>query len=340
MSKAPSMPVFTDALIGDTTHLSIEEFGAYCMILMVTWRNNGAPLPDDDSRMARICRVSVKRWSERLRPVLSGFFDLTEGVWRQGRLEKEWNYVQKTSQVRSVVGKLGVEAKALKARQTAPANAEPEVKQTASTHTHTQEENYTPLTPQPATLPPDGGDAVRDELNDPIKPESKSRKTKDYPADFERFWSVWPDDHMGRKRNAGKAGTYDAWRKACRHDEPERIIRGAQGYAENYAKLRSRSSERADFVAGPVPWLNQKRWDGFADHQPQAEAQPGQDDERFQWTVHLENFAKLGFWPGNKGPKPGEPGCQAPADLVARLAPPPPTTAQIIVYPQQQRIAQ
>jgi uncharacterized protein YdaU (DUF1376 family) len=28
MSKAPSMPVFVDALVGDTTDLSPEEFGA------------------------------------------------------------------------------------------------------------------------------------------------------------------------------------------------------------------------------------------------------------------------------------------------------------------------
>jgi uncharacterized protein YdaU (DUF1376 family) len=39
MSQAPSMPVFTDALLGDTMRLSTEEFGAYCLLLFVTWRN-------------------------------------------------------------------------------------------------------------------------------------------------------------------------------------------------------------------------------------------------------------------------------------------------------------
>lgn len=338
MSKAPSMPVFTDALIGDTTHLSIEEFGAYCMILMVTWRNNGQPLPDDDGRMARICRVSVKRWTERLRPVLSGFFDLSEGVWRQGRLEKEWNYVANLSAKQSEKGKKSAAAKALKNNDSAstavPVRLQPEAN--PHTHTHTQEENYTPLPPAMDQLPPDGGEAGRGDLNETVSPNSKARKAKTYPENFERFWSVWPNDHMGRKQSAGKAGTFDAWKKACGRDEPERIIRGATVYAENYGKLRAKGSDRADQIPMPTTWLNQKRWDGFAD--PAPEAQPPASSD-FEWTVYLETFAKCGVWPANKGPKPGEPGCQAPADLVARFMPPPPT-AQIIVYPQQQRIAQ
>ena len=95
MSKAPSMPVFVDALIGDTLGLSPESFGAFCLILFATWRNDGKPFADDDCRLARICRVTVKRWRERLRPELIGFFDLSGGTWRQHRLEKEWNFVAK-----------------------------------------------------------------------------------------------------------------------------------------------------------------------------------------------------------------------------------------------------
>ena len=61
MSKAPIMPVATDALLADTTHLSADEFGAYCLILFATWRNNGVPLADDDKRLARICRVTPRQ---------------------------------------------------------------------------------------------------------------------------------------------------------------------------------------------------------------------------------------------------------------------------------------
>jgi uncharacterized protein YdaU (DUF1376 family) len=99
------MPVFTDALLGDTLHLSVDEFGAYCLILFATWRNNGVALPDDDGKMARICRVTIRRWREKLRPALAGFFDVSNQTWRQNRLEKEWKHVAEMTAKQSAKGK-------------------------------------------------------------------------------------------------------------------------------------------------------------------------------------------------------------------------------------------
>lgn len=114
------MPVFVDALVGDTLGLSAEEFGAYCLILFSTWRNNGVALVDDDKRMARICRMTEKRWRERIRPALIGFFDLSGGTWRQGRLEKEWNFVAKQVEQKRSAGKASAAAKLLKTKDDEP----------------------------------------------------------------------------------------------------------------------------------------------------------------------------------------------------------------------------
>lgn len=138
MSKAPSMPVFPDALIGDTTDLSMEEFGAYCMILFVTWRNNGQALQDDHTRMARVCRVSERRWANELRPVLARFFDLTGGTWRQLRLEKEWDFVAKKTACQSEKGKRSAEAKALKNNKTSSTAVDARLQPEFNPHTHTQ----------------------------------------------------------------------------------------------------------------------------------------------------------------------------------------------------------
>jgi len=93
MSQAPMMPVFVDALLGDTLDLSVEEFGAYLLLLFATWRNNGRPLPDDAPKLARICRCSVPRWNRVLRPALIGFFRRDDdGFLHQKRLEKEWAF--------------------------------------------------------------------------------------------------------------------------------------------------------------------------------------------------------------------------------------------------------
>ena len=47
MAELPILPVKTDALLADTTHMSAEEFGVYCRLLFVMWRHE-ARLKDDD----------------------------------------------------------------------------------------------------------------------------------------------------------------------------------------------------------------------------------------------------------------------------------------------------
>lgn len=119
MASAPIMPVFTDALLGDTTHLSLEEFGAYCLLLIVTWRNNGVALEDDDKLLARICRVTPKRWRERLRPQVIKFFDTKlDGRLHQKRLEKEWLNVAKHREKMRSNGAQGGRPKSLKNNET------------------------------------------------------------------------------------------------------------------------------------------------------------------------------------------------------------------------------
>ena len=47
MAELPILPLKTDALLADTSHMSAAEFGAYCRILFVMWRH-GARLPDNE----------------------------------------------------------------------------------------------------------------------------------------------------------------------------------------------------------------------------------------------------------------------------------------------------
>ncbi len=136
MSSAPSMPVFPDALIGDTTHLSAEEFGAYCLLLFKTWSNNGIALPDDD-RLARVCRVTARRWRERIRPALIGFFDLADGCWHQKRLEKEWQFVAKRVDISRTNGARGGRPKSLKPNGSENPAGSSQVMQNESTYTYT-----------------------------------------------------------------------------------------------------------------------------------------------------------------------------------------------------------
>ena len=130
MSQAPVMPVWTDALIGDTTHLSAEEFGAYFLILMATWRNNGVPFTDNDVRLARIARVPERRWRDKVRPVLAQFFDLSTSTWRQKRLENEWQNVAIKREKSSRAGEESARVRALKKLNTDSTGVVPTLERT------------------------------------------------------------------------------------------------------------------------------------------------------------------------------------------------------------------
>lgn len=237
MSQAPSMPVFPDALIGDTTDLSMEEFGAYCMILMVTWRNNGQPLPDDGVRMARVCRMTEKRWSERVRPVLARFFDLSEGSWRQHRLEKEWNFVAKQRASQSEKGKLSAQAKALKK------------KETGSTVVDERFEPDGNPQPQPIedTLEADASKATVNAEPLGHDPSETMPQRQDLNALFGEWWQFVP-----RKVSRGQAEK--AYRAALKHATPADLLAGIQRFAEQVC------GTEPNFIAHPATWLNGKRW--------------------------------------------------------------------------------
>jgi uncharacterized protein YdaU (DUF1376 family) len=153
------MPLFCDAYLGDTMHLSLEEHGAYLKLLMITWRNNGQPLPDDDARIARMLGVTPARWRDKLRPSLASFFDLSEGYWRQNRLEKEWIFTQKLIEKNRANGSKGGRAKSLNNRNADLAMGSSWVNpnETQRPSTQTQTHKSTTLPPPYQDAPHEGG---------------------------------------------------------------------------------------------------------------------------------------------------------------------------------------
>jgi uncharacterized protein YdaU (DUF1376 family) len=240
MSQAPSMPVFTDALIGDTTHLSMEEFGAYLMILFVTWRNNGQPLPDDDKRLARICRMSEKKWSA-IRPTISEFFDLSEGVWRQKRLEKEWKYVSEQRAKQSEKGKKSAQARSLKNNETPPAAVAQRLEPQGQPNVNPQ--------PQPHT-------EEKKEIDKSISspPSGGGKRFSEHP-DFQEWYSQYP--RKEDRKSAAKA--YASARKDGATKEG--LLAAVMRYA---AECGAKGTER-QYIKHPTTWLNKGSWQNEPD---------------------------------------------------------------------------
>lgn len=104
MAEFPALPLFTDAILGDTQHLSQAEFGAYMLMLIVAWRSPSCSLPNDDQYLARITR-STRNWHQ-IKPAVMSFWKLGEdNQLRQKRLSYEHLAARELRAQRSEAGK-------------------------------------------------------------------------------------------------------------------------------------------------------------------------------------------------------------------------------------------
>lgn len=122
MSANPAfMQLYVGDYLADTLHLTTEQHGAYLLLLMTMWRN-GAELPNDPAKLARIARVTPKRWGQ-IWSEIGAFFEVDGETIRQARLTKEFQKAVSISQERKTAGEKGGKANALKNKESAQANA-------------------------------------------------------------------------------------------------------------------------------------------------------------------------------------------------------------------------
>lgn len=69
----PYMPLYIADYQADTGHLTAIEHGAYLLLIMCYWQR-GEPLPNDDRKLARICKMSGQQWA-RIKPTILEFFE-------------------------------------------------------------------------------------------------------------------------------------------------------------------------------------------------------------------------------------------------------------------------
>jgi uncharacterized protein YdaU (DUF1376 family) len=110
MTAFPILPLFSDAFIADTGHLSAQETGAYLLLLMMAWRSPDCRLPDDDVKLARWARVDPRTW-RHIKPVVMAFWSLDDGHFMQKRLCREFAFVSKRAEVAKQNGKASAKSK-------------------------------------------------------------------------------------------------------------------------------------------------------------------------------------------------------------------------------------
>ncbi len=170
------MPLWTDAYLGDTRHLSTIEHGAYLLLLMIGWRSGGS-LPDDDKVLAKYAGLTGAQWA-RMAPTIRAFFTVEGGRIFQPRQRDELDHVR---QVRNSK-KAGGFAKSLKIKERHSANAEQ------------MQCVRTPPTPTPTPL------KEREDKSSPKKPASRAEALPDWlPLDA---WNGWLEMRQSARKPA------------------------------------------------------------------------------------------------------------------------------------------
>src|SRR5262245_54648598 len=71
MAQFPFMPLFTDAWVADTFHLSVAARGAYMDLLVLMWRTPGCCVPNDVGWLMPRLRITKDEYRELLQPVIA-----------------------------------------------------------------------------------------------------------------------------------------------------------------------------------------------------------------------------------------------------------------------------
>lgn len=105
MAEFPALPLWTDAYLADTTHLSDAEHGRYMLMLIQMWRAPRQRFPNDDEWLARKFGRSSEVFVSEWKPIMQEFMQNDSNWWTQKKLAKEFAYVQTLSAKRSVAAK-------------------------------------------------------------------------------------------------------------------------------------------------------------------------------------------------------------------------------------------
>ncbi len=216
----PYFPLYAGDYEAKTSHLTLEEDGAYNRLLRLMWLTPGCSLPDDSGWIARRMRVDMVTFLRIVEPLIDEFMKRKNGRIYSPRLTEEWEKVSVTHRRRSEAGKKG-------GRPKVTDNKQKEVKAGLS---------------QPKAGPKQP------------EPEPESERVTDVTLTragragvFEDWWLLCP-------RKIGKGAAKKAFAKALKVTDEATLFLAMKRHAADVAGKDQR------YTPHPATWLNQERW--------------------------------------------------------------------------------
>lgn len=103
----PYFPFYPSDFEAKTSHLTLEEDGAYNRLLRLMWMTPGCSLPDDPAWIARRLRVDAATYDRVVAPIISEFFKRARKRIYSPRLSREYESAKVTHELRVSSGKKG-----------------------------------------------------------------------------------------------------------------------------------------------------------------------------------------------------------------------------------------
>jgi len=113
----PYFPMYPADFEAKTSHLTLEEDGAYNRLLRLMWMTPGCSLPDDPAWLIRRMRIDAATFDRVVAPLLSEFFERKSGRLQNPRLRAEFEKADETYRKRSSAGKRGGRPKAIENKE-------------------------------------------------------------------------------------------------------------------------------------------------------------------------------------------------------------------------------
>ncbi len=103
----PYFPMFPSDFEAKTSHLTLEEDGAYNRLLRICWMTPGCSLPDDPAWITRRMRIDLAAFERVVSPLIDEFFTRAKGRIFQRKLSEIFAESSEKHQKRVDAGKLG-----------------------------------------------------------------------------------------------------------------------------------------------------------------------------------------------------------------------------------------
>jgi uncharacterized protein YdaU (DUF1376 family) len=220
----PYYPFYPSDFEAKTSHLTLEEDGAYNRLLRLIWMTPGCSIPDDPAWIARRLRVDRETFDRVVAPIIAEFFRKARKRIYSPRLSREFESAKVTHELRVSSGKKGGRPRKPLENNTAdesrakagPKQPEPEPEPVKETEANASEKK----SPRGSRLPADwrlpkawGEWAVSEGMAEPAV-RRQAERFRDYwvgkagkdaaKLDWEATWRNWVRKHLDESRTGAR----------------------------------------------------------------------------------------------------------------------------------------